>query len=415
MDDASQPHPVNPTTPLWRNRDYVLLWSGQMVSVLGTQVTQIAFPLLVLTLTGSAAAAGLVAAARTLPYLLLTLPAGAFVDRWDRRATMVVCSAGSALALASVAVAYAAGVLTIPQIVAVSLVEGSFAVVYGLAETAALRQVVPTAHLPTAVAQQQLQYSVGGIIGPPLGGALYSVSIALPFAVDAVSYAAASASLAAVRTPLPGAPAAARSIRAEVAEGVRWLWDHPLFRYMAFLTGMCNFAGQGVTLIAVVLARGQGASPAEIGAIFAAGGVGGVLGALAAPFVQRRLSFGQAIVGQIWCTAATVLLLSIATTPIMVASALFLMNLVGPLYDTVQQSYRMALIPERLQGRVNSAFRMVAQGLGPLGLALTGVLLDYAGGAATALACGSLMALLGLVTARNPHVRDAPPLTAATA
>ena len=391
----------------------MLLWSGQAVSVLGSQVTQIAFPLLVLGLTGSAAAAGLVAAARTLPYLLLTLPAGALVDRWDRRATMVVCSAGSALALASVAAAYAGGVLTIPQIVAVSLVEGAFAVVYGLAETAALRQVVPTAQLPTAVAQQQLQYSIGGIVGPPLGGVLYSLSVTLPFAVDAASYAAAGASLAAVRSPLPGAPAAARSIRAEVAEGVRWLWDHPLIRFMAVLTGMLNFCGQGVTLIAVVLARGQGASPAEIGAIFAAGGAGGVLGALAAPFVQRRLSFGRAIVGQIGCSAAAILLLAVATTPLVVLAALILWNLVGPLYDTVQQSYRMALVPERLQGRVTGVFRMVAQGLGPFGLALTGVLLDRAGGAATALACGGLMALLALATARNPHVRGAPPLASA--
>lgn len=395
---------------MWRNHNYLLLWSGQAVSVLGTQVTQIAFPLLVLGLTGSAAAAGLVAAARTLPYLLLTLPAGAMVDRWDRRATMVVCSAGSALALASVATAYAAGVLTIPQIVAVSLVEGSFAVVYGLAETAALRQVVPTAQLPTAVAQQQLQYSIGGIVGPPLGGALYGVSIVLPFAADAASYAAASASLAAVRTPLPGAPAATWSIREEVAEGMRWLWNRPLIRYMAVLTGMLNFSGQGVTLIAIVLARGQGASPAAVGAIFAAGGAAGVLGAIAAPLVQRRLSFGRAIVGQIWCSAAAILLLSVATTPLLVLSALALLNLVGPLYDTVQQSYRMALVPERLHGRVTSVFRMVAQGMGPFGLTLTGVLLDRVGAPATALACGSLMALLGLVTARNPHVRSARPL-----
>jgi predicted MFS family arabinose efflux permease len=184
---------------------------------------------------------------------------------------------------------------------------------------------------------------------------------------------------------------------------------------MAVLTGMLNFAGQGVTLIAVVLARGQGASPAEIGAIFAAGGVAGVLGALAAPFVQRRLSFGQAIIGQIGVSAAAILLLSVATTPLLVLSALVLWNLVGPLYDTVQLSYRMALVPERLQGRVNSVFRMFAQGMGPFGLALTGVLLDRVGGAATALACGSLMALLALVTTRNAYVRGAPPLASAGA
>ncbi len=395
---------------MWRNRDYVLLWSGQAVSVLGTQITQIAFPLLVLGLTGSATAAGLVAAARTLPYLLLTLPAGALVDRWNRRTTMVVCSAGSALALASVAIAYASGALTIPQIVVVSLIEGSFAVVYGLAETAALRQVVPIAQLPTAVAQQQLQYSLGGIIGPPLGGVLYGVSIALPFALDAASYAAASGSLTAVRTPLPGNSGAARSIRAEVAEGMHWLWHHRLIRYMAVLTGMCNVAGQGVTLIVIMLARGQGASPAEIGVIFAAGGIGGVVGALIAPFVQRRLSFGRAIVGQITCSAAAILLLAVASTPLLVLAALVLWNLVGPLYDTVQQSYRMAVVPDRLQGRVTSVFRMFAQGMGPIGLALTGVLLDRVGGSSTALACGSLMALLALVTSRNRDVRGAPPV-----
>lgn len=392
--------------PLWGNRDYLLLWSGQAVSVMGTHVTQIAFPLLVLGLTGSAAAAGLVAAARTLPYFLLTLPAGAFVDRWNRRTTMIGCSAGSALALASVVVASMADVLTIPQIVAVSLIEGSFAVVYGLAEIAALRQVVPRAQLPTAVAQQQVQYAIGGILGPPVGGVLFGVGVALPFAVDAVSYSAASASLAAVRTPMPGTDAAARSIRADVAEGVHWLWNHPLIRYMALLTGMLNFAGQGVTLIAVVLAKSQGASPADIGVIFAAGGIGGVVGALGAPLLQRRLSFGRAIVGQIACSAAAILLLSVARTPLLVLSAIVLWNLFGPLYDTVQQSYRMALVPEQLQGRVTGVFRMIAEGLGPFGLALTGLMLDRAGGATTALGCGVFMSILALITARNGHVRS---------
>jgi len=184
--------PASPV-PLWRNRDYVLLWCGQTISVVGTQVTQIAFPLLVLALTGSPAVAGLVAAARTAPYLLFTLPAGALVDRWDRKLTMVLCGTGSALALASVAVAYPLGALGLPQIVAVSLIEGTFAVLYGLAETAALPRVVPKAQLSAAVAQQQLQYALGGILGPPLGGALYAASPLPPFALDAASYAVSSA------------------------------------------------------------------------------------------------------------------------------------------------------------------------------------------------------------------------------
>ncbi len=407
--------PARPV-PLWQNHDYLLLWAGQAISVVGTQVTQIAFPLLVLALTGSPAAAGFVAAARTVPYLLFTLPAGALVDRWDRKLTMILCSAGSAAALASIAVAYALGTLTIAQLAIVSFVEGTFAVVFGLAETSALPHVVSKAQLPAAVAQQQLQYSMGGIIGPPLGGALFSASPLLPFAVDAASYAASSLSLGAIRTRFEGARAVAgRSLWGEIAEGVRWLWRQPLVRFMALLTGLINFALSGNTLIVIVLAARQGASPAVTGAIFAAAGVGGVLGALLAPRVQRRLTFGQAIIGLSWCFTATLLMFSVAVSPALIMVVLATLSLVGPSYDTVQLTYRLALIPDALQGRVNSVFRLVAQGMSPLGLALTGVLLEVAGPVATALTLGGVLAAIAVLATLNRHVRDAPALLDAPA
>ncbi len=407
--------PARPV-PLWQNHDYLLLWVGQAISVVGTQVTQIAFPLLVLALTGSPAAAGFVAAARTVPYLLFTLPAGALVDRWDRKLTMIVCSAGSAIALASIAVAYALGALTIAQLAIVSFVEGTFAVVFGLAETSALPHVVSKAQLPAAVAQQQMQYSMGGIIGPPLGGALFSASPLLPFAVDAASYAASSLSLGAIRTRFEGSRATAgRSLWGEIAEGVRWLWRQPLVRFMALLTGLINFALAGNTLIVIVLAARQGASPAVTGAIFAAAGVGGVLGALLAPRVQRRLTFGQAIIGLSWCFTATLLMFSVAVSPVLIMAVLATLSLVGPSYDTVQLTYRLALIPDALQGRVNSVFRMVAQGMSPLGLALTGVLLEDAGPVATALTLGGVLAAIAVLATLNRHVRDAPALLDAPA
>lgn len=398
-------------TPLWRNRDYLLLWCGQSISILGSQVTQIAFPLLVLALTGSAAAAGFVAAARTAPYLLLSLPAGALVDRWDRKLTMIVCALGSALALGSVAIAYPLGLLTLPQIVIVSFVEGAFAVVYGLAETSALPRVVPQAQLSTAVAQQQLQYSLGGILGPPLGGVLYSASPLLPFALDAASYGVAGLSLTAIRARFSGERVAARrSLRGEMEEGVRWLWGQRLVRYMAFLTGMLNFTGSGITLIVIVLARAQGASPAATGAIFAAAGAGGVLGAILAPIVQRRLSFGRAIIGLNWALVVPLLLFAVATSPLALALILGFISLIGPSYDTVQFTYRLALIPDALQGRVNSVFRLVAQGLSPLGLSLTGLLLEWRGGTPAALLMGGILAGVAVLTTANSHVRRAPAL-----
>ena len=402
--------------PLWQNRDYLLLWTGQMISVIGTQVTQIAFPLLVLAMTGSPVIAGFVAAARTIPYVLFTLPAGALVDRWDRKRTMILCGLGSAAALGSIAVAYLIGSVTIPHIVLVSFVEGTFAVVYGLAETSALPHVVSKAQLPAAVAQQQMQYSVGSIIGPPLGGALYGISALLPFAVDATSYTASAVSLASIRRKFSGSEnRSEKSLKSEITEGIHWLWNHQLIRYMAFLTGTLNFAGSGITLIVVVLAKNQGASSAMTGVIFAAAGVGGVFGALLAPFVQRRLSFGQAIVLLNWGLALILLLYSIAVSPYLIMAILFLESLISPSYDTVQLTYRLAIIPDTLQGRVNSVFRLVAAGMSPFGLALTGVLLERAGGAATALTLGGFLIVIATLTSFNQHVRHAPVISASPA
>ncbi|MDQ6832415.1 MAG: MFS transporter, partial [Chloroflexota bacterium] len=376
-DYAMQPAP----RPLWKNRDYVLLWCGQTVSIIGTQVSSIAFPLLVLALTDSPIQAGLVAASRTLPYLLFTLPAGALVDRWNRKAVMIACNVGSGLALASVAVSLLLGVTTVAQIAIVSFVEGTFSVFFSLAEAGALPQVVTKEQLGTAVAQNQIQYSIGGIIGPPLGGTLYSAAHLLPFAADAGSYAVSGLSLVAVKSRLQSArDTVLRSLRAEIGEGLAWLWHHPLIRYMAFLTGGINIGTTGYVLVIVVLAKEQGASPALTGAIFAVGGVVGALGAGIGAFIQRRFSFSQAIIGTTWYFALSYALYAVAGTPALLFGIVAFSLLFGPTYDIVQYTYRIAIIPDALQGRVNSVFRLISWGVRPLGFALIGVLLERAGG-----------------------------------
>ena len=405
-----------PRVPLWRNRDYLLLWSGQTVSIIGTQVSTIAFPLLVLALTNSPTQAGIVAAAQTLPYLLFTLPAGALVDRWERRRVLIACNVVSGLALGSVALALPLGALTIAQIAVVSFVVGTCSVFFGLAEAGALPQVVPKEQLASAVAQTQMQYSVGGIVGPPLGGALYSASHLLPFAVDAGSYIVSGLSLAAVRARLQGArDAARRSLRVEIVEGLQWLWRHPLIRFMAFLTGALNFGSTGYVLIIVVLAREQGASSAFTGAILAAGGVAGVLGAAIGAFIQRRTSFGRAIIGVTWSFALSFALFAVAGTPALLMGVVAFTSLGAPTYDIVQYTYRIAIIPDALQGRVNSVFRLIAWGVRPMGAALTGVLLERAGGVTTVLVIAAWLLLVALVTTFNRHVRTAPSLTATPA
>ena len=185
--------------PLWRNRDFTLLWSGQVVSTIGTRVSSLAFPLLVLALTHSPAKAGLVGFAQTLPFLLFYLPAGALVDRWNRKRVMLVADAGRALALGSLALALALDRLTLVQIAVVAFIEGSLFVFFQLSEGAALPHVVPKEQLPAALAQNQARDQGADLAGQPLGGFLFGIGHLVPFVFDAVSYAVSFVRLLFVR------------------------------------------------------------------------------------------------------------------------------------------------------------------------------------------------------------------------
>src|SRR6266581_9464429 len=273
--------PTRKPVPLRRNLNYMLLWWGQMVSSVGTRVSMLAFPLLVLAITGSPAQAGLIAALRGLPYALFILPAGAMVDRWDRKRVMILCDTGRALALGSIPIALLLGHLTIVQLYIVSLVEGTLFTFFNLAETACLPQVVAKEQLSTAVAQGMVIDSVSELIGPSLGGALYSIGRAIPFLTDAISYGASVLSLLFIKvkfqeerdhTPI--------HLWADIREGLSWLWYQPLIRFIALLTGGMVAPVVGYGLILIVLAQGQHASSFTIGLIFASGGIGSILGSL---------------------------------------------------------------------------------------------------------------------------------------
>ncbi len=398
--------------PLWLNRDYMLLWSGQMVSNVGTQVSTLAFPLLILALTGSPAQAGFAGALRALPYVIFSLPAGALIDRWDRKRIMILCDSGRAISMASIPVALVFGHLTIVQLYLVSLIEGTLFVFFNIAEVACLPRVVPKEQLPAATAQNMATDGITALLGPSLGGALYTVGRMLPFLADAVSYAVSVLSLFLIRTKFQKERVAARrKLWVEIREGLAWLWHHPLIRFIAILTGGYNFILAGYVLIIIVLAQQQHATSFTIGLIFAAGGISAVLGSIVAPALQRRLSFGQAIIGSSWLIALFMPLYSIAPNPLMLGIITAASFIVEPLYNVVQLSYRSALIPDELQGRVNSVFRLIAFGGQPLGLALTGVLIQNIGVIQTVLICSAGLCVLAIAATVNTHVRNARPLT----
>src|SRR6266851_3372419 len=169
-----------PRVPLWRNRDYMLLWSGQAVSLTGTVISQTAFPLLVWDLTHSAAQVGLVGGLGTLPYVFLSLVVGALIDRWNRKRVMILCDIGRALNLSSVLAALALGQLTVVQLYINALIEGTLFVFFNLAEVACLPRVVAPEQLPAATAQNEATMGITALLSPLLGGALYGLRQVLP-------------------------------------------------------------------------------------------------------------------------------------------------------------------------------------------------------------------------------------------
>jgi MFS family permease len=396
---------------LWLNRDYMLLWGGQVVSNVGTQVSQLAFPLLILALTGSAAQAGFAGALRALPYLFFSLPAGALIDRWDRKRTMIICDAGRAISLASIPVAYILGDLTIIQLYLVAAIEGTLFVFFNIAEAACLPRVVPKEQLPAATAQNMATDGITTLIGPPLGGALYAIGKFLPFVADVFSYGVSVVLLFFIKAKFQKERVAApHMLWVEIHVGLAWLWHHPLIRFIAILTGGWNLVTAGFTLIIIVLAQKQHASSFTIGLIFSVGGIGAVLGSIVATSVQKRFSFSQLIIGTAWITAVSMPLYAIAPNPLALGVLACIDFIVGPIYNVVQFSYRSAIIPDELQGRVNSVFRLIAFGGQPLGLALTGVLIQNIGVIGTVLICAICMAAFALAATLNKDVRNAQPL-----
>ena len=252
--------------PLYRNRDFVLLQSGLLLSSAGSQMTAIAYPLLVLALTGSAAKAGVVAFLRLLAMALFALPAGLAADRFDRRLLMIAAHAVRAVAIGSLGALVLLDEAVYWIVPAVAFVEGAGAAVFSAAQSGAFRAVVPTAQLPEAVAVVTGREAAVSVASPALGGALFGIARALPFLVHAVLYAFSAVALLAMRTPFQEERDADRaSLRTRLVEGFRFLWEHAFLRTTALLFGLANFVGPGVMLAIVVIGEEQGLTSGEVG------------------------------------------------------------------------------------------------------------------------------------------------------
>jgi len=396
--------------PLRRNRDFVLLQAGQLLSEGGSWSASLAYPLLVLALTGSPAKAGLVSFARTLAGALLALPAGLAADRWPRKRLMIGADGVRAIAVGTLAAALLLDEASFWMIPLIGFVEGSGSALFRAAQPGALRAVVPPRQLPAATAVRTGRSAAVMLAGPPLGGALFGIARVLPFIVDAVSYTFSIVSLLAMRTPfqqpreLDVAP-----VRTRLAEGFRFVWSQPFVRTVALLFGIANFIGPGVLFAIVVIGRRDGLSGGEVGVLVAAFGAFVLLGSFLSPIVRRLLPVRSVLVLELWTWLGCGVFVAWPSVYVLTAGILPT-ALVVPSTDSVVHGLRIAMTPDRLLGRVESVWSMIALLIAPLGPLLAGLLLEAASERLTIAvfaASGLTLAIWGTL---SPSIRQAPSL-----
>ncbi|MEU5884355.1 MFS transporter [Spirillospora sp. NPDC047279] len=416
--------------PLRRNRDFQVLWIGQSVAHLGNQIALLAYPLLILAVHGTAALAGVLGFAAYAAGLAARLPAGAFCDRADRRRTMAVSEAVRALAMAALAVAVIAGAVPVWLVIVVAVVDSVGLELFRFAERGALRHIVHPSQVSSALARNEARAQAAALAGPALGGWLFAVGRGLPFGVNAVTHALASLAVLTIRRPLRERPAPAGNGVAAPAGGVEeraggravlqaifhdgfgWIRRTPELRVLLLAAVGPNLVFGAAVLAIVAAAEDGGASGTTIGTALSAASLGGLLGAVAAPALLRRLRPPAVLLGSAWLLAATIAGLALLSDRTWAMAALLCGAIFTvPVFNTLFGTYQIQLTPDALQGRVAGAATFVTGAAQPFGPLLGGLLFDAAGPAPTFALLAGLLALSALALTALPSARRLPAIT----
>jgi MFS family permease len=321
----------------------------------------------------------------------LCVPAGALVDRWDRKRVMVVCDAARGLAMGSIPLAYTLGLLGMAQLYVAALIEGGAQAFFQAAALASLPRVVPAAHLTRAAGLNATAEAGTYLLGPGLAGMLIGLArtqvagAALAYLLDGGSYLASLLTLRWIRLPFQqergeqaGSASAPppRAMRAEIAEGWHFLWSQRRLRAIVLFSSALALLDGPLPLALIVLAqRDLHAGARTIGLIFSLAGAGELVGSFIAPWVQARAGMGRALLGAAMVWALAMPLQATAGTPAMLIAGAALADMMLPIYNVAHVSYRLSLIPDELAGRVNGACRLPIEGSALIGTAAGGMLL----------------------------------------
>ncbi|MBR7835041.1 MFS transporter [Actinospica durhamensis] len=391
---APAPAPAGPGS-LWRHRNFMLLWGGQSVSLVGSAVSTLALPLVALTvLKSSTFQIGALTAASGLPAVLFGLPAGAFVDRWRKRRLMIWCDLARALALGSVPVAAVAGRLTLAQLYAVAFVTGALAVFFDAAYQSYLPRLVTRQQLMQGNGKLSSSDGIALLVGPSLGGFLVGlVGAAKAVTADALSYLVSALSLALIREPEPERrPERRRPVRtipAEVGQGLRYLMGDRLIRPVVLSNATGSFFLAALNALWMVYAvRNLDWSAHALGLVLGLGSLGGILGGFIAGPLTERFGVPRVMLAARLALAPGELVIPLAPRGLpgqaAVAAGFALVLVAGIMFNSTQRTFRQLVCPPALLGRLNASTRWLQWCLRLLGAL---------GGGALATACGLRLTL----------------------
>jgi len=403
---------------LLRHPDFLKLWTGQTVSVFGTAITQLALPIIAATtLRVSPFEFGLLTTIEFLPFILLSLPAGVWVDRLRRRPILIAADLGRAVAIASIPAAFALNALTIWQLYLVGFVNGCLTVFFDVAYQSYLPSIVERDDLVEGNSKLEITRSAAQIVGPGMAGVLIGI-LRAPFAmaIDAASYVWSAVFVFFIRHPEPPvavhdeASAGPRpSMWSEIAVGLRYVTGHPWLRSIAATTGTSNLFGNVVFAILILyLADERGMTPEAIGFAFSIGSLGVLVAALVTSRLTARIGVGRMLVlSSIGFSLAglPVAFAPDALTFAAVALFVFIGGFFGVAWNINQVSLRQAITPPRMQGRMTATMRFIVWGTIPLGSVAGGALGSLIGLHAT-IVVGAVGGLIGFVPVTLSSVRS---------
>jgi predicted MFS family arabinose efflux permease len=321
---------------------------------------------------------------------------------------MISCELIRALTMASLPIALLFGGLSAPQLYVAAFIGATGYVLFSAAEAGAVPAMVDSDDLTSAVSAQEVASSGCGVLAPPLGGVLFGIASGLPFAADAISFLFSATATAKVRLARPRADKepAKQGVRADIVDGVRWLWNHRELRAIGLLAAGMQIAISGVGLTVIITARREHASTATIGFVLSAVGVGGILGGLLAPRLDRRLGLRRLLLTVVWLQGLLWLVFALTSALPLVAATLLLFAATMPLFGIAVLTYQMRETPDVLRGRVSTTFSLLIWGATPVGAGVAGLLLESYTTARTSLCFAAWVLALAAIATTSRSLRE---------